>query len=115
MKAKFVGIKFTRNGRFIEYDETGAKHMNMIGKTSSGTVIYVRRETRAMLILAVPGAKRINRNIYPLLCKIVSKKNINQNLIDQLCSVFYNVDFNVDKSGRILDLTEKIKWALGIK
>ena len=111
MKARFVSLSYLKNCQFVEIAEPGSRHKNVIGTTPSGTTIYVCKETRVMMILAAPGAKKIAVNIYPKLRELFPYRNVTERSIDTLKMMLYGVEFEVE-NGEVMDLEEKLQEAL---
>ena len=111
MKARFIGLNYLPKARFLEIDEPGTQHRNIIGKNPDGKVVYAKRETRVMIILAAPGARKVTMDIYPKLREMFPSRRITRQLIDRIRDRLNNSLFEVD-GDTILNLEEKLRTVI---
>lgn len=113
MEARFCSLLYQPNTKFLMLDETGRKHKNEIGRTSSGQTLYWVKETRLMMILVIPGAKpkRVDANVYNEIKTMYPYRNITKKFINTLNQRFYNLRFDVDENGKITNFFQVVEQA----
>ena len=96
MRAKFINLTYIRNSSCIVVGVPGLCHGKILGVTSSGSVLYVRKEPQVIMYLAGPNAKCITLNIYRDIKTVYPHKNVTENLVNKLRDKLYGMTFEVE-------------------
>lgn len=108
VKAKFINLTYFPKCQFVEIASEGERPKKVIGRTPSGTTLYIKRETRVIMLLAAPKATPLSYNIYSTIKKAYPHRNVNQGFINTLQKHLDGMTFEIE-NGEILHLEETLK------